>query len=382
MTAGFQREVSRSDFATVLEKYLAKVVANSWPPLSPSRIPRLQLIVGSSEIGGSQRVVRSFSPMGNITRHVFMNVNDIRFHVTDAGHGFPVILLHGFPELWYSWRRQIDVLAESHFRVIAPDLRGYGGTDAPEEIDSYVMRNLCEDLVGICDELGFDKVAIVGHDCGGALAWQFALRHPERTERVVSLNTPHLAPPAVPPTQAWRDRFGLTDETCFHRYVQQPGVAEGELEADARITFQKLMRSPRYAEELWSFATVSGDGSSLLGNIGMGDTVIPKVELETFIRTYKRTGFRGALNWFRAADKSWEEERTLPTHEIDLPAMLIAPRRDKLNPSELAEQTRALVKNLRIEYLDCGHWTQQEKSADVTRLLIDFLGDLRSSSEE
>jgi soluble epoxide hydrolase / lipid-phosphate phosphatase len=320
--------------------------------------------------------------MGIITRHVFMNANDIRFHVTDAGHGFPIMLLHGFPELWYSWRKQIDALAEAGFRVVAPDLRGYGGTDAPDEVDSYTMSNLCEDLLGVCDGLGFDKIAIVGHDCGGALAWQFALRHPERTERVVSLNTPHLAPSSVPQPSALRDRFGLTDATFYQRFFQKPGVAETELEADVRTTFQKIMRTSRYADDLWTFATVGGDGSSLLGKIGMGELLLPKVDVETYVRTFKRTGFRGALNWFRAADKSWEEERALPSHEIDMPAMLIVADKDKLYPAEMAEETRALVKNLRIEHLDCGHWTQQEKPAEVTKLLTDFLGDLRMPSME
>ncbi len=317
--------------------------------------------------------------MGIITRHVFMNANDIRIHVTDAGHGFPILLLHGFPELWYSWRRQIDALAEAGFRVVAPDLRGYGGTDAPEEVDSYTMNVVCEDLLGICDELGFDKAAVVGHDIGGAVAWQFALRHPERTERVVSLNTPFLEPPKLPPTVALRDQFGLTDSTFYVRHFQKPGV-EAELESDVRATFQKIMRTVRYADDLWTFATVGGDGSSLLGKIGMGEALLNKVDIETYIRTFKRTGFKGALNWFRAMDQSWEEERELPSHDIDVPAMLIVADQDKLNPPELAESTKALVKNLRIEHLDCGHWTQQEKPAEVTKLLIDFLGDLRSSS--
>jgi pimeloyl-ACP methyl ester carboxylesterase len=320
--------------------------------------------------------------MGIITRHVFMNSNDIRLHLTDTGRGFPIILLHGFPELWYSWRRQIDALAEAGFRVIAPDLRGYGGTDAPDDVDSYAMSNLCEDILGMFDELGLDKAAVVGHDCGGALAWNFALRHPERTERVVSLNTAYLAPGSAPQPIALRDRFGLTDETFYERYFQTPGVAESELEADVRVTFQKIMRTTRSAEDHWTFATVGGDGSSLLGRIGAGEPLVSKVDIETYVRTFKRTGFRGALNWFRAAEKSWEEDQALPSHNLDIPAMLIVADRDKLNPPEMAEETKALVSNLRIEHLDCGHWTQQEKPADVTKLLIDFLGDLRTSSTE
>ncbi len=319
--------------------------------------------------------------MGIITRHVFMDSNGIRFHVTDTGHGFPIILLHGFPELWYSWRKQIDPLAAAGFRVIAPDLRGYGGTDAPEDVDSYAMSNLCEDILGICDNFGLDKAAIVGHELGGTLAWQFALRHPERTERVVGLNAPHLAPTSIPPTIALRDRFGLTDATFYLRYAQTPGV-EAELEADIRTTFQKMMRPVRYAEDWWTFVTVGGDGSSLLGKIGAGESLLSKVDIDTYVRVFKRGGFRGALNWFRVMDKSWDEIRSLPSLEIDLPAMLVVADKDKLNAPESAEGTRALVKNLRIEHLDCGHWTQQEKPADVTKLLIDFLGDLRRSATE
>ncbi len=320
--------------------------------------------------------------MGIITRHVFMDSNGIRFHLTDTGHGFPIILLHGFPELWYSWRKQIDALAPAGFRLIAPDLRGYGGTDAPEDVDSYVTSNLCEDLLGICDNLGLDKAAIVGHELGGSLAWQFALRHPERTERVVSLNAPHLAPTSEPPSIALRDRFGLTDSTFYLRYAQTPGIAEAELDADIRTTFQKMMRPVRYAEDWWKFVTVGGDGSSLLGKIGAGESLLSKVDTDTYVRAFKRGGMRGAFNWLRAIDKSWEEIRTLPSLEIDLPAMLIMASRDKLNPPELAEDTRQLVKNLRIEHLDCGYWTQQEKPVEVTKLLVDFLGDLRSSSAE
>lgn len=319
--------------------------------------------------------------MGTIIRHTFLDSNGIRMHVTDAGHGYPVLLLHGFPELWYSWRRQIDGLAEAGFRVLAPDLRGFGGTDAPEEVESYVMRELVEDVLGMLDAFGIDKVAVVGHDFGGALAWQFALRHPERTERVVSLCAPHIAPGPVPPTIALRDRFGLTDETFYMRYFQKPGVAERELEEDTRDVFQKMFRGAKYADDLWTFATVGG-GTSLLGKIGPGESFLSKIDLDTFARIYQRTGFRGGLSWYRALDLSWEEERALPSHTINAPAMIVVATKDRILRPELAEVTKAFVPNLRIEQIEAGHFVQQEKPAEVNALLTSFLGDLRHAEQE
>ncbi|MDI1484445.1 alpha/beta hydrolase [Polyangium sp. y55x31] len=320
--------------------------------------------------------------MGTIIRHTFLDSNGIRMHVTDAGRGYPILLCHGFPELWYSWRRQIHALAEVGFRVLCPDLRGYGGTDAPEEIESYVMRELVEDIHGLFDALGIDKAGVVGHDWGGSLAWQFALRHPERTERVASLNTPYLPPGPVAPSLMYRDAFRLTDKTFYMRHFQEPGVAERELEADVRDTFQKIMRPAKYADSLATFMTV-GDGTSLLGKIDPGETFLSKIDLDTYVRIYKRTGFRGGLNWYRAMDLSWEEDRSLPSFEIDLPALLVVTDKDPVLRPEMAELSKPYVKNLRIERItDCGHWTQQEKPAEVSNLLIDFFGDLRDPSME
>jgi pimeloyl-ACP methyl ester carboxylesterase len=321
--------------------------------------------------------------MGTVIRHSFVDTNGIRMHVTDAGVGYPLVLLHGFPELWYAWRKQIYALADAGFRVIAPDLRGYGGTDAPEEASAYALSELVEDLQGLFDALGFDTAGVVGHDWGGALAWEFALRHPERTARVASLCTPLVLPGPLPMTAMLRDYFGLTDATFYMRRFLDPGVAEAELEADVRTTFQKMLRPARYASDLWTFATVGGDGSSLLGKIGPGDCLLSKVDLETYVRIYKRTGFRGGLNWYRAADGSWERERELPMPKLERPAMLILAEKDPILRPEFGTSMKALVPDLRVEMLaDCAHWVQQERPAEVNALLIDFFGDLRDPDLE
>lgn len=124
--------------------------------------------------------------------HNFVDTNGIRMHYVEQGDGFPVLLLHGFPELWYSWRHQIPALAKAGFRVIVPDLRGYGESDKPYEVEAYDIQHLVADLVGLLDALGIDKTVIAGHDWGGIIIWQFALMHPERVERVIALNTPFI----------------------------------------------------------------------------------------------------------------------------------------------------------------------------------------------
>ena len=127
--------------------------------------------------------------------HKYVQTNGIRMHVTEAGSGFPVLLCHGFPELWYSWRHQITALADAGFRVIAPDQRGYGETDAPTTIDTYSIHHLVGDLTGLLDALEIDKAVIVGHDWGGLVVWQMALLAPQR----VAANCPSLSGPIVSP---------------------------------------------------------------------------------------------------------------------------------------------------------------------------------------
>lgn len=123
-------------------------------------------------------------------QHRFVKTNGIRMHYVEQGTGFPVLMMHGFPEMWYSWRFQIPALAKAGFRAIAPDMRGYGDTEVPQGIPAYDIHHLVDDMVGLLDAIGFKKAVIVGHDWGGVIVWQMALLRPERVERVISLNTP------------------------------------------------------------------------------------------------------------------------------------------------------------------------------------------------
>ena len=171
-------------------------------------------------------------------------VNDVTLQVTAAGEpGAPVVLLlHGFPELAYTWRRQIPVLAEAGYHVLAPDQRGYGGSSAPERVDAYTVADLSADVVGLLDSEfggGPDRAVIVGHDFGGVVAWGAPLLHPERFAGVVGISVPPVPRPRVPTTQAFRRLFG--DAFFYILYFQDVGPADAELDADPATTMRKIM---------------------------------------------------------------------------------------------------------------------------------------------
>jgi soluble epoxide hydrolase / lipid-phosphate phosphatase len=315
--------------------------------------------------------------MSSEIRHRFVETNGIRMHVAEAGEGFPVVFCHGFPELWYSWRHQMRALADAGFRAIAPDMRGYGETDAPADPADYRMSILTDDIRGLLDVLGIEKAVIVGHDWGGALIWRFGLRYPERTERLVGLNTPYAPAGPVSPLEAMRKQFGH-DRGFYWLYFQEPGVAEAELEADVRGNLAKVFHSARRAEDLWTFATVGGDGSGVMARIPPGETFLTDEELDVYARTFERTGFRGGLNWYRAMGLTWEEEKDRRDWTIGVPSLMVTAENDLILRPEMAEPMPQWIPGLRIEHIkNCAHWTQQEKPGEVNALLLDFLKDLR-----
>ncbi len=196
--------------------------------------------------------------------HKFVNTNGIRMHVVEAGKGFPVVFCHGFPELWYSWRHQLRALSDAGFRAIAPDQRGYGETDCPQPVEAYQVRELVKDIVGMLDALEIDKCVIVGHDWGGFVSWQSAMRAPGRIARVINLNTPFMprwlpstpgspehpkiiwvtSPQPAPTKPTEMARKNAAGNFHYVLHFQQPGVAEAELERDVRRTLRGLYRDP------------------------------------------------------------------------------------------------------------------------------------------
>ncbi|MGZ4515670.1 MAG: alpha/beta fold hydrolase, partial [Mycobacterium sp.] len=170
-----------------------------------------------------------------------VETNGVQLRVVEAGErGAPVVILaHGFPELAYSWRHQIPVLAEAGYHVLAPDQRGYGGSSRPEAIEAYDVHQLTADLVGLLDDAGAERAAWIGHDGGAAVVWNAPLLHPDRVAAVAALSVPPTPRPQVAPTKAWRKMFG---ENFFYiLYFQEPGVADAELDADPARTMRRMM---------------------------------------------------------------------------------------------------------------------------------------------
>jgi len=311
-------------------------------------------------------------------QHRYVETNGIRMHVAEAGEGFPVVMCHGWPELWYSWRHQLQALSDAGFRAIAPDMRGYGETDAPADPNDYRTSVICADIAGLLDALGIEQAAIVGHDWGGYHIWQFGFRYPERAARLIGLNTPYSPPSPIPTTEALHAVFGEGDRGYYMLYFQQPGQAEAELEADVGGNLAKIMHRWDRAQDLWTFATVGGDGSGICTRIEPGGTLLTDAELDVYEAAFKRTGFTGGLNWYRAIDATWREVSTFGKVQIDVPSLMITAENDLILRPESAEPMHQWVPNLRIEHIkQCSHWTQQERPAEVNRLMIDFLGDLR-----
>ena len=170
--------------------------------------------------------------------HREIDVGGLRMHVAESGEGPLVVLLHGFPESWYSWRHQIEALSGAGFRVVAPDQRGYGATDAPEEIERYTLLDLVGDVIGLIDAVGGGRAIVVGHDWGAPVAWHTALLRPDRVLGVAGLSVPFTPRTPVSPMRMWREAFG---DRFYQVYFQEPGVAERELEADVDDTMRRLL---------------------------------------------------------------------------------------------------------------------------------------------
>ncbi|GAH45482.1 unnamed protein product, partial [marine sediment metagenome] len=238
-------------------------------------------------------------------QHCFVETNGIRMHYVEQGEGFPVLLLHGFPELWYSWRYQIPALATVGFHAIAPDLRGYGETDKPEGIESYDIHHLVGDLVGLLDALGLKRAVIVGHDWGGIITWQPALMYPERIERVISLNTPFQRRGSVRPTEA----FSQIPDGRFNYilYFQQPGQAEADIEPNIEAWLEATMR-----------------------RIAKNQSFITEETLQVYSDAFRKGGLTGPINYYRNMDRNWETTVHLESDRITMPTLMISAENDPI----------------------------------------------------
>ncbi|MDX1803043.1 MAG: alpha/beta hydrolase [Alcanivorax sp.] len=306
--------------------------------------------------------------------------NGLDFFLAEAGEpGQPLVLcLHGFPECWASWRYQLPVLAESGYYAVAPDLRGYGYTGGPDEVDAYRQSQLCADVAALIDALGYDSAIVVGHDWGCALAWQVARRYPQKVRALVGMSVPYGGPAPEPPTESMRKLFA--DRFFYMLYFQQPQLPEQELMADVEDSLARIFHSLS-AEGVEDYK-VAPDHTGFLQAMTRPEHQprwMRAEDLAYYVERFRHSGFTGPVNWYRAMDASWQESRDEENWQIDAPTLFLGGMQDPvimLGRKALARMPD-YIPDLRTVLLDnCGHWIQMEQAAEVNREILAFLEEL------
>ena len=298
--------------------------------------------------------------------------------VHEGGTGPAVVLCHGFPELAHSWRSQYQPLVDAGFHAIVPDQRGYGASDSPVGSDLYDMEHLTADMIHLLDALDVEKAVFAGHDWGGFVAWAMPILHPDRTAGVIGVNTPYLPRPPIPPTQALSLAVGGATEKMYILWFQEPGVAEGVLDKNPRLVFEKLMRRAAPPEEMLARVAERGGDMNPFRELELipesGETLLSPADLDFYTRAFSRSGFRGGVSWYRNLDRNWTRHPEIGVRKIDHPALMVTAEWDMALQPALAEDMPSRCNDLETVMIpQCGHWTQQEKPDELNRIMIDWL---------
>ncbi len=315
----------------------------------------------------------------------FVSVNGVRLRVYEAGPADdkpPVILLHGWPEIAFTWRRQIKALSEAGIRVLAPDQRGFGGSDAPEEVSAYAIEHLTGDLAGLLDAFAIDKAIFVGHDWGGYVAWEMPLRHPSRVAGVVALNTPHLPRAPADPIAILRKRYG---ERMYIVQFQDSREPDRLFAQHVDQVFDSFLRAPIGRRDGPAEGVVAGVGAAAGANLDFPalaaaydskrdsrPPIMMAEERQVFVDAYKASGFTGGLNWYRNITGNWERSAG-QDRIIRVPALMVMAELDAIQPPSAARGMDALIPDLETYLVrGCGHWTQEERPEEVSAKLIEW----------
>jgi pimeloyl-ACP methyl ester carboxylesterase len=313
-----------------------------------------------------------------------IETNGIHLHVAEQGVGPLVILCHGFPECWYSWRHQLGALAKAGFHAVAVDLRGYGLSDCPEDVGKYTILDDIGDIVGLVDALGERQAVIAGHDVGATIAWQAALLRPDRFRAVIALSVPFRGGRAfgvsVPPTTL----MPRNDKAIFYQLALQNPETETVLGRDLRRTLRSQFYAlsgdrPPSAGGGFEGGMVPRNGA-LLADAPSLPAWITEADIDVYVAELTRSGLRGPLAWYRNIDRSWELVAPFAGATVTVPALYIAGEQDfvaNVFSRFITEQAAAVLKLRPAVMLPgCGHWTAQERAPEVSAAMVDFLRSL------
>lgn len=328
--------------------------------------------------------MNSTSPVEGVSFR-FIEANGLKLRIAEAGDSGPLILLaHGWPESWYSWRHQLTALADAGYRVVAPDMRGYGETDKPADVDDYDVVHLAADMVGILDALGEETAIMVGHDWGAIVAWNTVLMHPTRFSALIAMSVPYGGRASQSPLESWQAAFG--DNFYYILYHNEPGgIAEAEYDSDPRGLLSRLYLSPGSPREAPTITDPKRSAGGWIGRLGAAVELpdwLTQDDLDYIVAQFEQAGFRGGVNYYRNFHRNWEITEHLDGVKIEVPTLFIAGERDVViagaTQQALTNSMSRVVDDLRGVILipEIGHWVQQEAPTETNAAMLEFLKNL------
>ena len=325
--------------------------------------------------------VRMNSPIAGVSFRM-IETNGISMRIAEAGSAGPLVLLvHGWPESWYSWRHQIVALSSAGYRVVAPDMRGYGSTSAPASAEEYDIVTIAADLIGLLDALGEEKAVMVGHDWGSIVAWQTALLHPDRFNALVAMSVPYGGRPERSPMVDWREAYG--ENFYYILYHNEPGgVAEAEYDADPRGLLSRLYLSPDSEREPREITDPKAAAGGWIGRLGAAKGLpdwLTEEDLEYVVGEFRHAGFRGGINYYRNFQRNWELTESIGRDTIKMPTLFLAGSEDMVIGHATQERLQGAMARIATDLRGVvllpgiGHWVQQEAPEATNAALLEFL---------
>ncbi|MCB1692837.1 MAG: alpha/beta hydrolase [Pseudomonadales bacterium] len=296
-----------------------------------------------------------------------IRANGVELAVHEAGEGgIPILLAHGWPEIAYSWRHQVEPLVQAGYHVIAPDQRGYGDSSRPADVTAYDCHHLTGDLCGLLDALGIEKAIHVGHDWGAIVVWHQALLHADRVAGVANLSVPFRPREPEDPVAFWEKHLGQ-DFYIVH-FNRQPGVAAAAFEANTERFLRNMYRTRQW--ESSSAPEPAGQSIVRYAEVAVerGELLMSEEELAVFVEAFKRSGFNAPCNWYRNFTRNWETTEGV-RQKVDVPTLMIYGKYDMVPQLDMTDY----IDDLETHTLACGHWIQQEKPRETNAILLDWL---------
>ena len=314
------------------------------------------------------------SPDFDFPKPRIVDTGEVRLAVHELGDGPPLILVHGFPELAYSWRHQLPALAAAGYHAIAPDMRGYGGSDKPQRVRDYTIQKLIGDLRGLCAAMSIERAVFIGHDWGAIVTWQMALLEPQLMTGLICLNIPHIPRPPINPITYMRIRLG---KDFYIVNFQKSDEADRRFAEDPRRFINVMMRRRRFPKGRSAKGHRKRRPLSLLGLLDQaepaGTPLLSEEELDVYAQSFAAGGFTGPINWYRNWAHNWKTTKGVD-QTVRVPALFVGADNEIVISPRQIEAMKPYVEDLEVRMIrDCGHWTQQERPDELNRIMLEWL---------